>query len=278
MQKIHFIPFFILAMSITAAQSAPVVQLPENSVTSDPSRNIEPPHFENFVSLSRRTIGVQSLVKDGTLREFGKFNPVPTVKEVSEFFIHNLDIVLGPAVEGGTNNKAVTNLAGPDDYKGHPKNKLFVKVLFSKAIDTYDEARALEMMGLLVDTGLVQLKDHKGTLTPPYPAIIMKKKEGVLLLESQEYQAANEAEQRRMKIETVTLICEQAAKDAVQYKVYHDDNKPENAFITFAKGSVKAVDIFDYGHPDTYEVMKEVGEQKLSELCKAHWVRKYSGS
>ncbi|KAJ3740795.1 hypothetical protein DFH05DRAFT_1462699 [Lentinula detonsa] len=266
-------------MSITAAQSAPVVQLPENSVTSDPSRNIEPPHFENSVSLSRRTIGVQSLVevkyklrfrRDGTLREFGKLSAVPTAKEVSEFF--------SPAVEGGTNNKAVTNLAGPDRYKGHPKNKLFVKVLFSKAVDTYDEARALEMMGLLVDTGLVQLKDHKGTLTPPYPAIIMKKKEGVLLLESQEYQAANEAEQRRMKIETVTLICEQAAKDAVQYKVYHDDNKPENAFVTFEKGSVKAVDIFDYGHPDTYEVMKEVDEQKLSELCKTHWVRKYSGS
>ncbi|KAJ3715887.1 hypothetical protein DFJ43DRAFT_1101596 [Lentinula guzmanii] len=275
MQKIHFVPFFILAMSITAAQSAPVVQLPENSVTSDPSRNIEPPHFQNSVSLSRRTSGVQSLIEDGTLRKFGEFNAVTTA-EVSKFFIHNLDIVLGPAVEIGTNNKAVTNLAGPDDYKGHPKNKLFVKVLFFKGIDAYGEARALEMMGLLVDTGLVQVKDHSGTSTSPFPAIIMKKKEGVLLRESQEYQAANEAEQIRMEIETVTLLCEQAAKDAVRYKVYHDDNKFENAFVTFKKGSVKAVDIFDHCPPDTYEVMKEVDEQKLSDLCKAYWVRKYS--
>ncbi|KAJ3779719.1 hypothetical protein GGU10DRAFT_337778 [Lentinula aff. detonsa] len=267
-------------MSITATQSAPVAQLLENSV-----------------SLLRRTLGVQSLVKvkyklrfcrDGTLREFGKFNAVPTAEDVSKFF--------SPAVEGGTNNKAVTNLAGPDDYKGHPKNKLFVKVLSFKGIDAYDKARALEMMGLLVDTGLVQVKDCKGTSTSPFPAIIMKKKEGVLLRESQEYQAANEAEQIRMEIETVTLLCEQAAKDAVQYKVYHElvllpiqvnltltiknfsDNKLENAFVTFEKGSVKAVDIFDYGHPNTYEVMKEVDEQKLSELCKAYWVRKYSGS
>ncbi|KAJ3980930.1 hypothetical protein F5890DRAFT_1620517 [Lentinula detonsa] len=260
-------------MSITATQSAPVAQLLEDSVTSDPLGNIEPPHFENSVSLSRRTIGVQSLVKDGTLREFGKFNAVPTAEDVSKFFIHNLDIVLGPAIESGTNNKAVTNLAGPDDYKGHPKNKLFVKVLSFKGIKAYDEARALEMMGLLVDTGLVQVKDREGTSTYPYPAIIMKKKEGVLLRESQEYQAANKAEQIRMKIETVTLLCEQAAKDAVQYKVYHDDNKFENVFVTFEKGSVKAVDIVDYGHPDTYEVMKEVDEQKLSELCKTHWLR-----
>lgn len=110
-----------------------------------------------------------------------------------------------------------------------------MKVLPERGPRSYGEAKALRMMHLLVDSGETRVpafstkgdKDLNSDLegmssqSDFYPVVIMKKKKGVLLKETQIYKTATPKEQLALDEQVVDWSCKIAAKDAVTSKVYH---------------------------------------------------------
>ncbi|KAJ3921075.1 hypothetical protein F5877DRAFT_65257 [Lentinula edodes] len=224
---------------------------------------------------------MERLVQDGTMKRVED----PSVLEEDDKKVFNKklesDIVtIGQKIEGGSNNFGIWTVI---DYKGHPRDDLIMKILPERGPRSYGEAKALRMMHLLVDSGETRVpafstkgdKDLNSDLegmssqSDFYPVVIMKKKKGVLLKETQIYKTATPKEQLALDEQVVDWSCKIAAKDAVTSKVYHNDNNLNNALVTIIDGTIAELELVDYGPPDTYIVIREIEEENLYKMCKS---------
>ncbi|KAJ3782460.1 hypothetical protein GGU10DRAFT_335538, partial [Lentinula aff. detonsa] len=185
-----------------------------------------------------------------------------TDKEVFDPEIN--DINFGKKITGGDNNYGLWEVT---KYRGQPRNDLIAKFFRGAHSLEYGEVKALKMMNLLVGSG--KTKDpHPERESLLLPVIIMKKKEGVTCF--QYVQNSNEDHLFDMW-ETQEMMCKQAAKDAVNFRVFHEllcftiDNSIDNGFVTTDKGSAK-VELIDYG--DAYMVIDEsIPEETFYKAC-----------
>ncbi|KAJ3804010.1 hypothetical protein F5876DRAFT_70979 [Lentinula aff. lateritia] len=211
-----------------------------------------------------------SLLKDGTLKLFTN----PTIlsggndKKVFDKTLEGISF--GPEIEDGSDNYG---LWGIRDYQEKPKHDLLAKFFRETGPKPFGEVKSLQMMGLLVASGMIR-DPHPDGRSLPLPAIIMEKKEGVTLRNTAVYKLATLQEQRSMTEQIHAMMCRQAVEDAVTFKVYHHDNNLSNALLTFLDKepakvidfikSVKGLELVDYG--DAYMVMKDVSKERLEEI------------
>ncbi|KAJ3996607.1 hypothetical protein F5050DRAFT_1758248 [Lentinula boryana] len=162
---------------------------------------------------------------------------------------------------GGQNNFAVYSLKGYGlRFKS---NTLIMKVFNTVNNAAIGEAKALNAVGDLVASGTVKALDSK-------PAIIMKKKPGQPLHETQAYKAAREIVREKMRSQTYELMCNEISAVATKKYVLHDDNNPANILVTMDGNTVKSVAVVDYGPPQTYFVSKSVTKADVLEYCGKH--------
>ncbi|KAJ4494498.1 hypothetical protein C8R41DRAFT_308397 [Lentinula lateritia] len=213
----------------------------------------------------------RSLLKDGTLKLFTN----PTIlsgRNDEGVFDKTLEgISFGPEIEGASNNYGLWEIS---DYQEKPKHNLLAKFFKEPGPQHFGEVKALRMMGLLVASGMIR-DPHPDGRPLLRPAIIMEKKEGVLLRNTAVYKLATLQEQRSMTEQINAMMCRQAVEDAVTFKVYHYDNNLSNALLTFLDKepakvidfikSVKGLELVDYG--DAYMVMKDVSKERLYDAC-----------
>ncbi|KAJ3861355.1 hypothetical protein EV359DRAFT_66547 [Lentinula novae-zelandiae] len=295
MQNLHYILKLILISSLSiGVRSAPYgakdIGISVNPCSSSSGSEIPPVdsiHQRGLPSdqLPPHRRGVertfQELVDDGTLVHF----MTPTVlngEADKNVFDKTLEgITFGQKIERGLNNGGIWEISvtseGPQPHwlQGQPKHKLLAK--FSKQEGPpglpFGEVKALRMMGLLVAAGKIPYPHSDGTPLLR-PAIIMEKKEGVSLGDTNVFKSAPFEEQGPMMKHVLELMCRQVAQDAIKYKVLHLDNTLINGLIPVNQvpekpkdfsESVKAVEIIDYG--DAYMVMKKTSYDELYNAC-----------
>ncbi|KAH7873598.1 uncharacterized protein C8R40DRAFT_1070815 [Lentinula edodes] len=249
--------------SSSGSEIPPVDSIYQRGLPSDQL----PPH--------RRGVGrtFQELVNDGILVHFMTHGEAD-----NNVFDKTLEgITFGQKIKRGLNNDGIWEISvtseGPQPHwlQGRPKHKLLAK--FSKQEGPpglpFGEVKALRMMGLLVAAGKIPYPHSDGTPLLR-PAIIMEKKEGVALRDTNLFKFAPFEEQGPMMNHVLELMCRQVAQDAVDHKVYHLDNALTNGLIPVNQvpgkpkdfsESVKAVEIVDYGN--AYMVMKETSYDEL---------------
>ncbi|KAJ3786775.1 hypothetical protein GGU10DRAFT_386379 [Lentinula aff. detonsa] len=145
----------------------------------------------------------------------------------------------------------VSRMAGSGEYGGHKKANLVIKtfpVNYSAA--ALGEIKALELMGDLEGTRLNDIKAY--------------------------HDANRETYKRQMVKETGNLACAKAASDAVHKGVWHNDQHLGNILVTEVKdGSVKSIELIDYGETNNYLVYDEGRnpdhESKFYEYCHLYW-------
>ncbi|KAJ3780530.1 hypothetical protein GGU10DRAFT_337095 [Lentinula aff. detonsa] len=145
----------------------------------------------------------------------------------------------------------VWRMAGPGKYKGHDKVDLIIKSLpaTKPAAAVLGEVKALKLIGDLVDFG---------TNAQGQPTIIMKRKEGVQLYETEAYKKASGQKKGEMAKETARLGCSKSAEDAFHKGVWHNDNHMYNILVVEVRDeSVKSVELVDYGEGSNYLVHGE---------------------
>lgn len=138
-------------------------------------------------------------------------------------------ITFGQKIERGLNNGGIWEISvtseGPQPHwlQGQPKHgKLLAKFSKEKGPPQlpFAEVKALRMMGLLVAAGKIPYPHSDGTPLLR-PAIIMEKKEGVSLGDTNVFKSAPFEEQGPMMKHVLELMCRQVAQDAIEHKVFH---------------------------------------------------------
>ncbi|KAJ4493382.1 hypothetical protein C8R41DRAFT_330234 [Lentinula lateritia] len=156
----------------------------------------------------------------------------------------------------GSHNFAIYSLTG---YGLRFKSSSLIMKVFN-AVDNaaIGEAKALRAVGDLVASGTVSALGSK-------PAIIMKKKAGQPLQETEAYKNAREVVREMMRNQTFTLMCDKMAIVATKKYVLHGDNHPShsNTLVTLDKNTVKSVELVDYGPPKTYFLTKSVTKAEV---------------
>ncbi|KAJ3799510.1 hypothetical protein GGU11DRAFT_776691 [Lentinula aff. detonsa] len=161
---------------------------------------------------------------------------------------------------GGQNNFAVYSLKGYGYGLRFRSSNLIMKVFNTVNNAAIGEAKALNAVGDLVASGTVKALGSK-------PAIIMRKKPGQPLYETQAYKAAREIVREKMRNQTYGLMCNEISTVATKTYVLHDDNNPANILVTMDGNAVKSVALVDYGPPQTYFVSKSVTKADVSKYC-----------
>ncbi|KAJ3929815.1 MAG: hypothetical protein NXY57DRAFT_1015071 [Lentinula lateritia] len=160
----------------------------------------------------------------------------------------------------GSHNFAIYSLTG---YGLRFKSSSLIMKVFN-AVDNaaIGEAKALRAVGDLVASGTVSALGSK-------PAIIMKKKAGQPLQETEAYKNAREVVREMMRNQTFTLMCDKMAIVATKKYVLHGDNHPShsNTLVTLDKNTVKSVELVDYGPPKTYFLTKSVTKAEVCVYC-----------
>ncbi|KAJ3891319.1 hypothetical protein GG344DRAFT_77003 [Lentinula edodes] len=153
----------------------------------------------------------------------------------------------------GSHNFAIYSLTG---YGLRFKSSSLIMKVFN-AVDNaaIGEAKALRAVGDLVASGTVSALGSK-------PAIIMKKKAGQPLHETEAYKNAREVVRETMRNQTYTLMCEQVAFVATK-----NDNHSSNILVILDKNTVKSVELVDYGPSATYFLTKSVTKAEVCLYC-----------
>ncbi|KAJ4487805.1 hypothetical protein J3R30DRAFT_851527 [Lentinula aciculospora] len=154
---------------------------------------------------------------------------------------------------GGGNNFAIYQLTGYGYGLRFRSSNLIMKVLKDVNNAAIGEAKALRAVGDFVASGTVKALDSR-------PAIIMKKKPGLPLHETNLYKNAREQQRETMRSKTFQLMCDKIVTVATKKYVLHNDNHPANVLVTMnnATKSVQSVELVDYGAPSTYFISKSV--------------------
>ncbi|KAJ3728047.1 hypothetical protein DFJ43DRAFT_1225642 [Lentinula guzmanii] len=283
MQKAYRVFILILALTMTTTQAAPLdgrgcALDPEhyqhehssrapNSNTLGPR---QPSHMPLVISttsvLVSRTWGVtlQSLLDNGAIKPFEDVL-VNNDKKVFDPEIN--DIEFGEEITEGVNNHGIWEVVS---YRGQPRDDLIAKFFREAKSEEYGEVKALKMMNLLVESGKTMDPQplRKSSLLP---VIIMKKKEGITCRQFIENSCSKDSSHSQAQgplldwKQTKKMMCKQAAKDAVKFLVFHDDNSDQNGLVTIDEGSVK-VELVDYG--DAYMVIdKSIPEETFYKAC-----------
>ncbi|KAJ4000727.1 hypothetical protein F5050DRAFT_1708815 [Lentinula boryana] len=222
-----------------------------------------PPEISTTSVLVPRTWGVTliSLLDSGAIKPF---EDVIANADKKVFDPEINDINFGEEITGGHNNYGIWEVI---KYRGQPRNDLIAKFFRRATPHEYGEVNALRMVNLLVESG--KTKDpHPLRKSSLLPVIIMKKKEGISCRQFIEESHGKDSSQGPLldmwQIEET--MCKQAAKDAVNFWVFHDDNNIDNGLVTIDKGSVK-VELVDYG--DAYMVIdKSTPEETFYKACR----------
>ncbi|KAE9410318.1 hypothetical protein BT96DRAFT_912532 [Gymnopus androsaceus JB14] len=189
---------------------------------------------------------------------------------------------LSRIVSDGQNSRALFSLTGKykdRNGKEHEENTLVMKVLHNVDKYGYAEVKALKLAGDFVDSGMLSESVPKLSKTP-IPVIIMLRKPGQILSKTRAYRKANTDEENKLKAEAVDLMCKKVAHLAVTKKIYHGDNKEQNALATIKTeknsdgmtvSSVTAIELVDWGAPGVYLVKDTVIEDEVYKYCKNFW-------
>ncbi|KAJ3740504.1 hypothetical protein DFH05DRAFT_1529104 [Lentinula detonsa] len=199
-------------------------------------------------------------------------NPSFFIKKDKEAFSKQLrNVKLGERLPvGGQNNFAVYSLKGYGYGLRFRSSNLIMKVFSGVNNAAIGEAKALDAVGDLVASGTVKALGSK-------PAIIMRKKPGQPLYETQAYKAAREIVREKMRNQTYGLMCNEISTVATKKYVLHDDNNPANILVTMDGNAVKSVALVDYGPPQTYFVSKSVTKADVTVPLKSDQLESSSG-
>ncbi|KAJ3755707.1 hypothetical protein EV360DRAFT_85661 [Lentinula raphanica] len=156
----------------------------------------------------------------------------------------------GQCLQNQNSAKVWRMAAGSGTYEGHGRTSLIIKSLpAQKHASTLGEIKALEIVGDLVDFGTDPVQGR--------PTIIMKRKTGLQLYETEEYKKANYQQKKKLAMDTARLGCMKGAQDAFHKGVWHNDNHMYNILVTFEKGAVISVELIDYGEGPNFLVYGE---------------------
>ncbi|KAJ3986492.1 hypothetical protein F5890DRAFT_982161 [Lentinula detonsa] len=281
MQKVYRVFILILALAMTTTQAAPLdgrgraLDQHERSSRAPNSNSLgsrQPSHMPLEISttsvLVSRTWGVtlKSLLDNGAIKPFDAVL-VDSDKKVFDPEIN--DIKFGKEIKAGLNNDGIWEVVS---YRGQPRDDLIAKFFREAKSVEYGEVKALRMMNLLVESGKT-MDPHPKRQSSLLPVIIMKKKEGITCRQYIKDYSKNRKDPSthprgpRLNLERARkIMCKQAAKDAVNFLVFHDDNGLDNGFVTTVdKGSVK-VELVDYG--GAYMVIdKSIPKETIYKAC-----------
>jgi len=190
-----------------------------------------------------------------------------------------------PLSNTGIENEGIFTISGT--YKnpsGHSftSDQVIVKVLSADNAAGWAEVFALDKQGDLVASGMLedpkieQGQKAKGAKrvrrsTKPWPVILMKRKLGTPLLQSQEYAAAEHAKGTAviiMENKVLSMKCEAVAELAVTKHLYHADNNDGNFLVVFKNGQPVSGSLVDYGGDHLYTTIDKVDKEVVRAYCK----------
>ncbi|KIK55020.1 hypothetical protein GYMLUDRAFT_249035 [Collybiopsis luxurians FD-317 M1] len=192
--------------------------------------------------------------------------------------------------DNGAYNRGIWSVKAYEGYEGKASD-LLLKVMpdhtLRKGRDKsnnliFGEVKALKQVGDLVAAGVINdpdqnarekstEKDHppaqkKVKLEPSMlPVVIIKKKPGENLEHSAVYKGANEAEKETMKVEVKKMMCDEAARIAVEKHILHGDVHLGNGLVTLKGKTPLSVYLIDWGR--AYAVSHDVTRSTVHEYC-----------
>ncbi|KAJ3765779.1 hypothetical protein FB446DRAFT_794726 [Lentinula raphanica] len=255
-QNIRLFFFLFVALALPVIHSAP----------------LSPEHKGAYPAQASRLLGLRGRIRDWYRKFKAPHLPPPTTinrpppptlswlleNKVIGYICHSLSnnekkvfrqkidgIEFGEQIQGGFQNYGMWNVK--IEYEGRIRSDLIAKFFRHNDLSGWSEVKALTMVKLLVMSGKAKHPWHPDS-RQMFPVIIMIRKEG------KTYNELQSTPNPPSSAEMEQLLCNQVAKDALEYGILHElsdiaffDNQFKNAIYFFNDDGSIAVAVVDYG-------------------------------
>ncbi|KAJ4474511.1 hypothetical protein J3R30DRAFT_3684628 [Lentinula aciculospora] len=137
------------------------------------------------------------------------------------------------------------------------------------------EVKALKDVGLYVDSGLA----HIGPWKTQVPVILMKKVDGVVMIDTAEFKIANKQQKFKLLEEAKPHVRKQVVRWAVTKQVLHAEFNPSNFLVggrqtptsVSMDTPITKVQLIDFGYPGIFKVKEVVTEKEVEDWFDLQW-------